>query len=53
MIILIITKRNLAHKVNNYTISTLTKEGFMWLQGTQVLKNVLELEMKRKDLLGA
>jgi len=53
MIILIITKRNLAYKVNNYATSTLTKEGFTWLHCTQVLKNVLELEMKRKDLLGA
>jgi hypothetical protein len=36
-----ITKRNLAHKVNNYATSTLTKEGFTWSQSTQALKNVL------------
>ena len=53
MIILIITKGNLANKVNNYATSTLTKEGFTRLQGTQVLRNVPELEMKRKDLLDA
>jgi hypothetical protein len=53
MIILIITKKNVEYGDNNYATSTLTKEGFTWLQGTQVLENVRQLEMKRKDLLDA